>query len=57
MAAPRGIDGPGRCGAGRRGVLNAVWGWWWADPLAALAIVPVAIREGLEGWHGADETA
>jgi hypothetical protein len=27
-------------------------GWWWADPLAALAIVPLAIREGLEGWRG-----
>lgn len=33
-------------------VLNAAFGWWWADPLAALAIVPLAVREGLEGWHG-----
>ena len=33
-------------------ILNAVFGWWWADPLAALAIVPLAIREGLEGWRG-----
>lgn len=33
-------------------ILNAAFGWWWADPLAALAIVPLAIREGLEGWRG-----
>jgi divalent metal cation (Fe/Co/Zn/Cd) transporter len=33
-------------------ILNAALGWWWADPLAALAIVPLAIREGLEGWRG-----
>jgi divalent metal cation (Fe/Co/Zn/Cd) transporter len=26
-------------------VLNAVLGWWWADPLAALVIVHYAIRE------------
>lgn len=32
--------------------LNAAYGWWWADPLAALAIVPLAVREGLEGWRG-----
>ena len=33
-------------------ILNAAFGWWWADPLAALAIVPLVIREGLEGWRG-----
>jgi divalent metal cation (Fe/Co/Zn/Cd) transporter len=33
-------------------LLNAAFGWWWADPLAALAIVPLVIREGLEGWRG-----
>jgi divalent metal cation (Fe/Co/Zn/Cd) transporter len=33
-------------------VLNAAFGWWWADPLAALAIVPLAVREGREGWRG-----
>jgi divalent metal cation (Fe/Co/Zn/Cd) transporter len=32
--------------------LNAALGWWWADPLAALVIVPLAVREGLEGWRG-----
>jgi divalent metal cation (Fe/Co/Zn/Cd) transporter len=31
--------------------LNALFGWWWADPLAALAIVYVAAREGVEHWH------
>lgn len=33
-------------------VLNAVFGWWWADPLAALAIVPLVVREGLEDLRG-----
>lgn len=33
-------------------ILNAALGWWWADPLAALAIVPLVVREGLEGWRG-----
>lgn len=28
--------------------LNAGFGWWWADPLAALAMVPLVVREGLE---------
>ena len=28
--------------------LNAVLGWWWADPVAALAMVPLIMREGLE---------
>ena len=36
-------------------VANAQLGWWWADPLAALAIVPLVVREGLEGWRGEDE--
>jgi divalent metal cation (Fe/Co/Zn/Cd) transporter len=34
--------------------LNAALGWWWADPLAALAIVPLIVREGIEGWRGAE---
>ncbi len=29
-------------------VLNAVFGWWWADPVAALAVVPLVMKEGLE---------
>jgi len=29
--------------------LNALFGWWWADPLAALAMVPIIAKEGLAG--------
>jgi divalent metal cation (Fe/Co/Zn/Cd) transporter len=32
--------------------LNTFVGWWWADPVAALAMVPIIIREGLEGVRG-----
>jgi divalent metal cation (Fe/Co/Zn/Cd) transporter len=32
--------------------LNALLGWWWADPLAALVIAAVAVREGREAWRG-----
>jgi divalent metal cation (Fe/Co/Zn/Cd) transporter len=35
-------------------VLNAVAGWWWADPLAALAIAGLAAHEGLEAIRGDD---
>jgi divalent metal cation (Fe/Co/Zn/Cd) transporter len=31
---------------------NAILGWWWADPLAALAIAAVALKEGRESWRG-----
>ena len=31
---------------------NAVLGWWWADPAAALVIAAVAVKEGREAWHG-----
>ena len=31
---------------------NAVLGWWWLDPIAALAIAALAIREGRESWRG-----
>jgi divalent metal cation (Fe/Co/Zn/Cd) transporter len=31
---------------------NAAFGWWWADPLAALVIAAVAFREGREAWRG-----
>jgi divalent metal cation (Fe/Co/Zn/Cd) transporter len=33
-------------------VLNAALGWWWADPLAALVVAAIAVREGLESWRG-----
>ena len=31
---------------------NAVAGWWWADPLVALAIAGVAAREARDAWRG-----
>ncbi len=33
-------------------ILNATAGWWWADPLAALAIAGLAVNEGREAWRG-----
>jgi divalent metal cation (Fe/Co/Zn/Cd) transporter len=33
-------------------VLNGLFGWWWADPLAALAMTPLSAREGLEALRG-----
>jgi divalent metal cation (Fe/Co/Zn/Cd) transporter len=33
-------------------LLNALAGWWWADPAAALLIAAVAVREGRESWRG-----
>ena len=33
-------------------VLNATVGWWWADPIAALAIAALAVNEGREAWRG-----
>ena len=33
-------------------VLNATLGWGWADPIAGLIIAAVAVREGIEAWHG-----
>ena len=33
-------------------LLNATLGWSWADPLVALVIAAVAVREGLEAWRG-----
>ncbi len=33
-------------------LLNAVAGWWWADPAAALVIAAVALNEGRESWRG-----
>ena len=31
---------------------NALAGWWWADPLAALVIAGVALSEGRSSWRG-----
>jgi divalent metal cation (Fe/Co/Zn/Cd) transporter len=32
--------------------VNSLFGWWWADPVAALMIAAVAVREGREAWRG-----
>src|ERR1035437_5499496 len=32
--------------------LFAAFSWWWADPIAALAVAYFAMREGREAWHG-----
>ncbi|MGZ8779758.1 MAG: cation transporter, partial [Thermoanaerobaculia bacterium] len=32
--------------------LNAALGWWWADPLAALIMVPIIANEGREALRG-----
>ncbi len=34
--------------------LNALFGWWWADPAAALIMVPIIAREGFAGLRGED---
>ena len=33
-------------------IANSALGWWWADPLAALVIAGVAMKEGWEAWRG-----
>jgi len=33
-------------------LFNALFGWWWADPLAALAMSPIIAKEGLEALRG-----
>ncbi|HEX6085714.1 MAG TPA: cation transporter [Thermoanaerobaculia bacterium] len=33
-------------------LLNALVGWWWADPVAALVMLPIIVKEGLEGIRG-----
>lgn len=38
------------CGLG----LNALFGWWWADPIAALVMAVLVVREGREAWLGGD---
>ena len=33
-------------------VLNAALGWWWADPVVALGLAVIAVREGRNALHG-----
>jgi divalent metal cation (Fe/Co/Zn/Cd) transporter len=37
--------------------LNAWLGWWWADPVAALVMIPIIVREGVEGLRGSPPCA
>ena len=32
-------------------LLNATLGWWWADPLAGLIMVPIIAKEGFDGME------
>ena len=31
---------------------NTLLGWWWLDPVVAVGIAGLAVREGIEAWHG-----
>lgn len=33
-------------------ILNAIFGWWWADPVAALIMVPIIANEGISALRG-----
>ena len=33
-------------------ILNALLGWWWADPVAALVMIPIIAKEGVEALRG-----
>ncbi len=33
-------------------VLNATLGWSWADPIAALIVAAIAVKEGRDSWRG-----
>ena len=33
-------------------LLNASLGWWWADPVAAIVMVPVIAKEGMQAMKG-----
>jgi divalent metal cation (Fe/Co/Zn/Cd) transporter len=33
-------------------LLNAALGWWWADPVAGLIMVPIIAKEGLDALRG-----
>jgi divalent metal cation (Fe/Co/Zn/Cd) transporter len=35
---------------------NAMFGWEWADSIAALVVAALAVREGIEAWNGELET-
>jgi divalent metal cation (Fe/Co/Zn/Cd) transporter len=33
-------------------LLNALLGWWWADPVAGIVMVPIIAKEGVDGLRG-----
>jgi divalent metal cation (Fe/Co/Zn/Cd) transporter len=33
-------------------LLNLAWGWWWADPMAALIMLPIIAKEGIDALRG-----
>jgi divalent metal cation (Fe/Co/Zn/Cd) transporter len=33
-------------------ILNALLGWWWADPVAAMIMIPIIAREGIQALRG-----
>ena len=33
-------------------LLNALFDWWWADPMAALIMIPIIAKEGIEALQG-----
>ena len=33
-------------------LLNMAWGWWWADPVAGLVMVPLIVYEGIQALSG-----
>ena len=33
-------------------LLNALFEFWWADPVAGLIMVPIIAKEGIDGWQG-----
>lgn len=33
-------------------LLNAILGWWWADPVAALVMIPIIVKEGIGALRG-----
>jgi divalent metal cation (Fe/Co/Zn/Cd) transporter len=33
-------------------LLNGVLGWWWADPIAGIIMVPIIAKEGVDGLQG-----
>jgi divalent metal cation (Fe/Co/Zn/Cd) transporter len=35
-------------------LVNTLFGWWWADSLAAFAVAGLAVKEGVDAWRGDD---